>query len=203
MATHPDPAPTASDTTIATGLRIHEQPLSYEQALPVRDSDSIDLVVIHCTELPDLPTAREYGEHIHYPETGTGNAGHYYIDRDGRVEQWVAPGRVAHHVRGFNERSIGIEIVNNGRYPDWLHSRNQTMQEPYTEAQIIALMKLLTHLAGSFAAARWIAGHEDLDRGLVPASDDATVMVHRKLDPGPMFPWQRVLDSGPLQRFAG
>ena len=203
MATPRGPAPTASDTTIATGLRIHQRPLRYEQALPVRDPGSIDLVVIHCTELPDLPTSRQYGERIHYPETGTGNAGHFYVDRDGRVEQWLAPVRVAHHVRGYNERSIGIEVVNTGRFPNWLNSRNQAMREPYAEAQIAALMELLAHLAGSFAALRWIAGHEDLDRGLVPASDDASVMVRRKLDPGPMFPWQRVLESVRLERLAG
>jgi len=172
-------------------------------ALPVREPGSIDLLVIHCTELPDLAMAREYGERIHYPETGTGNAGHFYIDRDGRVEQWVAPTRVAHHVRGYNERSIGIEIVNQGRFPNWLHSRRQTMQEPYAEAQIAALTLLLTHLTQSLESIRWIAGHEDLDREQVPASDDPSVMVQRKLDPGPNFPWQRVLESISLQRLVG
>ena len=169
-------------------------------ALPVREPGSIDLLVIHCTELPDLAMAREYGERIHYPETGTGNAGHFYIDRDGRVERWVATTRVAHHVRGYNERSIGIEIVNQGRFPDWLHSRRQTMQEPYADAQIAALTLLLHHLTQSLETIRWIAGHEDLDREQVPSSDDPSVMVRRKLDPGPTFPWQRVLESIPLQR---
>ena len=86
----------------------------------------ISLVVIHCTELPDLPMARSYAERIHYPTSATGNCGHFYVDRDGAVEQWVPLDRTAHHVRGFNRQSVGIELVNSGRYPDWLDSRSST-----------------------------------------------------------------------------
>ena len=42
----------------------------------------VDLVVIHCTELPDLAIAREYGERVLH-DNGSGNSGHFYIDRDG------------------------------------------------------------------------------------------------------------------------
>jgi N-acetylmuramoyl-L-alanine amidase len=45
-----------------------------------------------------------------------------------------------------------------------------------------------------------IAGHEDLDTAKVAASDDATLRVPRKLDPGPMFPWPRVMAACGLQR---
>ena len=83
--------------------------LEYAHRLDAREPGEIDLVVLHCTELPDLGTAREYGERIHYPSSRTGNAGHYYIDRDGRTEQWVPLDRVAHHVRGHNRNSVGIE----------------------------------------------------------------------------------------------
>ena len=98
---------------------INENLLPYAHRLVSRPTDSIDLVVIHCTELPDLATAREYGQYIHYPDSGTGNSGHFYIERNGNVEQWVPLDRVAHHVRNYNERSIGIELVNTGRFPDW------------------------------------------------------------------------------------
>ena len=102
-------------------------PLSYEGRLKRRLPDEIDLVVIHCTELPDLKTAREYGERIHHTSTRTGNSGHFYIDRDGSIESWIDPERIAHHTRGYNERSVGIELVNNGRWPDWFRSDNQVM----------------------------------------------------------------------------
>lgn len=179
-------------------MRIH--PLPYEDLLDARPLQQIDLVVVHCTELPDLATARRFGERVLYPASGTGNSGHWYIDREGRVERWVDPARVAHHVRGFNARSIGVELVNSGRWPDWLDSRRQAMEEPYPDAQIEALLSLLATLSVDLPGLRWIAGHEDLDTGLVPASDDPAVQVRRKLDPGPLFPWARVLAATPLQR---
>lgn len=178
---------------------IHDWPLPYEARLATRAAADIDLIVIHCTELPDLATAREFGERTPYA-SGTGNSGHYYIDRDGRVHRFVAPQRVAHHTRGYNERSIGIELVNIGRYPDWFDSRRQQMAEPYPEAQVAALIALLGCLSTEFPALVRIAGHEDLDLGEIPASDDATLRIKRKLDPGPLFPWPRVLEAIPLQR---
>jgi N-acetylmuramoyl-L-alanine amidase len=180
-------------------LPIHAWPLPYEDRLAARDIAAIDLVVIHCTELPDLATAREYGERVLY-DGGTGNSGHYYIDRDGTVHLFVAPRRIAHHTRGYNERSIGIELVNTGRYPGWLDSRSQAMREPYTEAQVQALVALLATLKAELPALARIAGHEDLDTARVPSSDDPAVTVHRKRDPGPLFPWARVLHAVPLER---
>ncbi|SFK78326.1 N-acetylmuramoyl-L-alanine amidase [Lysobacter sp. cf310] len=176
------------------------EPLPYEALLDARAAETVDLVVIHCTELPDLATAREYGERVLYPASGTGNSGHYYVDRDGSLHRYVEPLRVAHHTRGYNPRSVGIELVNSGRYPHWLDSRHQAMDEPYTEAQIEALIALLAQLRAQLPALRWIAGHEDLDTTRVEASDDPSVRVQRKLDPGPRFPWPRVLDACGLQR---
>jgi N-acetylmuramoyl-L-alanine amidase len=179
--------------------RIHHSPLSYAPALATRPESAIDLVVIHCTELPDLATARSFGERVFYPESASGNCGHFYIDRDGHIEQWVELTRVAHHVRGFNERSVGIELVNSGRYPHWLSVASQQMEEPYTEFQIISLIGLLTHLCQSLPALCWLAGHEDLDRELVPAADDPATLVRRKMDPGPLFPWERIRSATPLK----
>ncbi|KAF1717427.1 N-acetylmuramoyl-L-alanine amidase [Pseudoxanthomonas yeongjuensis] len=174
-------------------------PLPYERLLEERPRGDIDLAVIHCTELPDLQTARRFGEEVRY-DSGTGNSGHYYIDRDGSVHRYVGVERIAHHVRGYNPRSVGIELVNIGRYPDWLAADKQSMQEAYTEAQIVALLGLLESLQRELPALRFIAGHEDLDTTEVAASDDEGVLVHRKLDPGPLFPWDRVMQSTSLQR---
>lgn len=178
------------------------RPLPYESRLDTRDTDVIELAVIHCTELPDLATARDFAEQVRYAGSGTGDAGHYYIDRDGRIEQWVALDRIAHHVRGHNLRSLGIELVNAGRYPDWLHSCRQQMSEEYPAEQISALCGLLSQLCAQLPGLRSIAGHQDLDPGRVPATDDPAVSVRRKLDPGPRFPWARVLEALPLQRRA-
>lgn len=175
-------------------------PLPYELKLDARPLAQIDLVVIHCTETPTLASAREFGERVLYEGSGTGNSGHYYIDRDGRVVLYVRPDRVAHHVRGYNPRSIGIELVNTGRYPHWRDSKHQAMNEPYPEAQMLALLALLAQLQREFPGLRYIAGHEDLDTALEPALDDPNVQVPRKRDPGPLFPWERVMRHVQLQR---
>lgn len=180
-------------------VNIHDWPLPYVQQLEVRNIEDIDLVIVHCTELPDLAMARQYGERILYVESGSGNSGHYYIDRDGRVSRFVPDDRVAHHTRGFNPRSIGIELVNTGRYPNWLDSRQQTMSDPYTGAQLDALEHLLRQLQTQLPKLKRIAGHEDLDTATEPASDDPALQVHRKRDPGPQFPWPRFEALG-LQR---
>ncbi len=136
-------------------------PLPYVDHLDPREIAQIELVVIHCTELPSLAIARKFGEMAHY-DSGTGNSGHYYIDRDGRTEEYVPPERIAHHTRGWNPRSVGIELVNSGRHPDWLDSRRQQMTEPYPAAQIDALIALLADLRLRCPALTDIAGHEDL-----------------------------------------
>ena len=181
---------------------IRIDPLPYAASLAKRPLGDIDLVVIHCTELPDLAMAREFGEQVRYADSGTGNSGHYYIDRDGSIVEYVDPGHVAHHTRGYNPRSVGIELVNIGRYPDWLDSRHQAMNELYMDQQIEALIGLLQALCARIPSLRQIAGHEDLDPDMVEASDDPRVRVRRKRDPGPRFPWAQVLAGVSLQRFA-
>jgi len=183
-------------------LAIDHWPLPYEERLAARPSSAIDLVVIHCTELPDMAMAREFGERIHYAGTRTGNSGHYYIDLEGKVYRFVADTRVANHTFGYNPRSIGIELVNIGRYPHWSDSRHQAFTVPYTAAQIAALRSLLAQLRNDHANLHWIAGHEDLDQRLEPASDDPSVMLPRRQDPGPLFPWAEVLDGSDLERLS-
>lgn len=181
-------------------LPIDVDPLPYETRLAARPLSQVDLVVIHCTEVPTLAESRTFGEKVLYEDSGTGNSGHFYIDRDGSLHQYVATDRVAHHTRGYNPRSIGIELVNTGRYPRWLDADHQAMTEPYTPAQIDTLVALLKRLVAQHPALRFIAGHEDLDTTMVEATDDPTKQVHRKRDPGPLFPWDHVLADVPLQR---
>lgn len=184
---------------MAARFVIRDEPLPYVGRLAPRNPAHIDLVVIHCTELPDLMMAREYGDRVVHPD-GTGNSGHYYVDRDGSIHRYVPDARIAHHVRGCNEHSIGIELVNRGRYPDWLDSRHQAMTEPYPRAQIDALLALLADLRRRLPGIARIAGHQDLDTGTVAASDDPAIRVRRKLDPGPRFPWATVLARCGLAR---
>ena len=184
----------------SVSLNIRQSPLSYVQQLDNRRTEDINLVVVHCTELPDLAMARVYGEKVHYPDSQTGNSGHFYINRDGSIEQWVPLARVAHHVRGFNPQSIGIELVNTGRYPDWYHTGHQQMTEPYPVMQIEALAALVDHLQTRLTGLEEIAGHEDLDTGMVASQDRPDTMIRRKLDPGPLFPWSEFMNRVSLHR---
>ena len=183
-------------------LSIKERPLPYADALPERAAEDVELLVIHCTELPDMATARRYGEKVVHA-SGTGNSGHYYIDRDGTISCYVPGTRIANHVRGHNPYSIGIELVNLGRYPDWWDSRHQSMSEPYRASQISALRELVDYLRGEFPNLRKIAGHEDLDTDMMQASDDPSLQVRRKLDPGVMFPWADIMQGSQLTRIGG
>jgi N-acetylmuramoyl-L-alanine amidase len=174
--------------------------LPYIDQLSKRTSTYIDLIVIHSTELPDLAMARDYGERILYPETKTGASGHFYIDRNGDLFCFVPPERIAHHVKGYNERSIGIELVNAGRYPNWFDSTAQTVTEAYPCAQIACLKALLSALCLDYPSLRFIAGHSDLDLEKVAASDNPNLRVRRKIDPGVLFPWPEVLTHLSLKR---
>ncbi|MBL0164998.1 MAG: N-acetylmuramoyl-L-alanine amidase [Xanthomonadales bacterium] len=182
-------------------LPIQDWPLPYEERLAERLPSAIDLVVIHCTELPDLATAREFGERIRYEDSQTGNSGHYYIDRDGRMLRFVGDLRVAHHTFKFNPRSIGIELVNTGRYPNWNDSRHQAMTEAYTAAQIDSLLGLLKQLRNTYPNLQWIAGHDALDQRKEPSSDNPDLLLPRRIDPGPMFPWSAVVAGSGLKRW--
>ncbi len=177
-------------------------PVSYETRLEARDAADVDLVVIHCTELPDMALAREYAERIQHPGSQTGNCGHLYVDRDGAIHRFVADNRVAHHCHGWNARSIGIELVNRGRWPDWRDSRHQTFSEAYPAAQVDALNRLLESLRSDCPGLARIAGHEDLDRRTEPASDDPSILLPRRRDPGPLFPWAEVIAACGLERLA-
>lgn len=179
---------------------IAQRPLSYARRLENRDVRDITLVVIHCTELPDMADARDWGEKIVYPGSATGNCGHYYIGRDGRIEQWVPLDRIAHHVRSFNRHSVGIELVNTGRFPNWFDSTCQQMTETYPQVQLQSLTALLAHLVDTLPGLKHIAGHADLDTGMLPSGDRPDIRVRRKLDPGPQFPWADILDHTPLSR---
>ncbi|HET8942249.1 MAG TPA: N-acetylmuramoyl-L-alanine amidase [Rudaea sp.] len=182
-------------------LPVHDWPLTYESRLDQRKLESVDLVVIHCTELPDMKTARQFGELIHYPASQTGNSGHYYIDTDGTIHRFVGNARVANHTYGHNPRSIGIELSNIGRYPNWGDSRHQAFTAPYTKAQIDALLGLLRRLRQELPNLQYIAGHEDLDQRLEPARDNPAIMLRRRQDPGPLFPWVQIVPASGLQRF--
>lgn len=105
---------------------------------------------------------------------------HYMIDRDGTLRTSVPEGQVAHHVYSFSQRSIAIELINDGDGRD-----------PFPEAQLNALVGLLRDIAQRRGIAReGVLRHSDLDNAALPC--DRT--QRRKVDPGAAYPHDAVLD---------
>ncbi|ODS31876.1 MAG: N-acetyl-anhydromuranmyl-L-alanine amidase [Candidatus Scalindua rubra] len=176
-------------------MKIIDNLLSYNNLLKVRDLSSIDIIVFHCTELPTLADARKEGEKI-IPgrKEKCGNSGHYYIDRDGQIYRFIEDNRIAYHVISHNDHSIGIEIVNIGRYPDWYSTKNQIPTEEYTKAQIDSTVELLAFLKKKIPSLKTIKQHFELDNQMVISSDKPNIKVSRKIDPGPLFPWAKIVN---------
>lgn len=183
-------------------LEIKDNKLPYWQSLSERSTDDLNMVVIHATELTDMAEAREYGERVLYEDSGTGASGHYYIDRDGTIEQYVPDDRIANHTSGWNKKTISIELINLGRYPNWFHTDNQVMKEPYADAQIDALIKLVNEFKRRYPTIEYTEGHEDLDRRMMAAENDPARDVPRKMDPGKHFPWDRFIVETGLKKQA-
>lgn len=108
---------------------------------------------------------------------------HYVIGRDGRVEAGIPESLAASHAVGWNRRSIGIELVNNGDGVD-----------PFPEPQLAALRQLVREIRGRHpgVAPERILRHSDVDHSLFPAArhGQACSAFRRKLDPGDAFPWE-------------
>ncbi|MFB4318058.1 N-acetylmuramoyl-L-alanine amidase [Actinomadura sp. 21ATH] len=166
---------------------MQDHPVGWYRDLPVRAAADVTAVVLHATETPDLESARRLAE-----DGPSRVCGHLYIDRDGTAHRFVPLDRVAAHVRGHNAPSIGIEMVNSGRHPDHFDSRRQEPSEDFTAAQIATLKDVLRGLRARFPNLREMVRHSDLDTAVVPASDDPSVLVRRRIDPGPRFPWDEI-----------
>lgn len=173
-----------SGTTIVPG------DLPWSGSLPQRELAEITAVVLHATETPDLATARQIAMQS-VGQDGVGLCGHLYIDRDGTCVRFVRLNRIANHVRGHNRHTIGIEIVNVGRYPHHFDSRHQEPAEPFPDQQIAALEQVLAWLRRTCPNLAELVRHSDLDEEMVPASDDPSARVRRRIDPGPRFPWEQ------------
>lgn len=82
--------------------------------------------------------------------------------------------------RGLNNRSIGIEIVNAGCKGE----PSPTTCASYSKEQIDLVIQLVKQVSAEHRVApQRVLGHSD-------------IAPHRKLDPGPNFPWWRLAQEG-------
>ena len=141
-----------------------------ERALP------ITMVVLHYTEMLGAEAALA---RMCDPEAKV--SAHYLISEAGEVIRLVDEGKRAWHagasywrgLRDVNSASIGIELD----HPGHAHG-----YRPFSEAQFEALVPLLHRIVQAHNIPRAnVVGHSD-------------VAPRRKIDPGELFPWDRLAE---------
>jgi N-acetylmuramoyl-L-alanine amidase len=149
---------------------------------------AIDMVVIHSTGGPTCDAsgrpiwvkAGELDANLRFIEAHPRLGIHYMIDRDGTLRSSVPEDEVAHHVFRFSERSIAIELINDGDGVD-----------PFAAPQLDALVALLRDITQRRGITRdGVKRHSDLDTAPMPC--DRT--RRRKVDPGAAFPFDDTLN---------
>lgn len=153
-----------------------------------REGWEVDAVVLHHISLPPGRFGGAWVEEFfcnrldctadpYFPEIAHLRvSAHFYVDRQGRVTQFVDTELKAWHagesalggVPDVNRFSVGIELEGDE-------------VAPYAEEQYAALERLLPELCRAHPriAAPRVLGHEHVAPG-------------RKRDPGPLFDWERV-----------
>jgi N-acetylmuramoyl-L-alanine amidase len=138
----------------------------------------VDILVLHYT---GMPTAEGALKRLCAAEAKV--SAHYTIDEDGTIYRHVAETMRAWHAgvsywageRDINARSIGIELVNPG---------HEFGYRAFPEAQIAALIELGRGIVQRHPIPpQRVLGHSD-------------VAPKRKIDPGELFPWQRLAAEG-------
>jgi len=153
---------------------VHDERLSpnfNERRLPVT------MAVLHYTELPH----DEALDRLTDPDAGV--SAHYFISEQGRVTRLVPEDKRAWHagiscwrgVTDVNSASIGIELDHPGHAGGY---------REFAPAQIDALIPLLAAIVKRY----------DIPRANVVAHSD--VAPARKIDPGELFPWDRLAEYG-------
>ncbi|WP_313256414.1 N-acetylmuramoyl-L-alanine amidase [Stenotrophomonas acidaminiphila] len=160
----------------ACGHAPPRNPLAGWVPSPNQDVRRPNLIVIHFTEQDSVQQSLDT---LRGRNSGGPVSAHYLIGADGTRYQLVSDERRAWHAGAgswgpftdLNSASIGIELDNDGR-------------SPFAEAQVQSLLVLLEDLCTRLRIPRsQIIGHQDL----APT---------RKPDPGPLFPWKRLADTG-------
>lgn len=136
----------------------------------------ISMVVLHYTEMADAETAI-----ARLSDAEAKVSAHYLISEAGEVVRLVDEDKRAWHAgisywRGHpdvNSASIGIELD---------HPGHALGYRAFSEAQIAALVPLLARIVKQYGIPRAnVVGHSDV----APA---------RKIDPGELFPWDRLAE---------
>lgn len=140
---------------------------------PRSSGTAVDRVVVHSSFAKAKPRADWFGKDAIFAvwrdqKDSQGKpylSVHYFIDRGGKVYQLVPEAEVANHAKGYNSRSIGIELA--GIADDFAEEAKKggaTDQDlAYTDAQYKALSDLLTDAARRWPGVKAIR-HSDVEK---------------------------------------
>jgi N-acetyl-anhydromuramyl-L-alanine amidase AmpD len=161
-------------------------------------------IIVHFTANCELSESTKAFNNMQRPVSA-----HYLIDREGKISHMVPDEKRAWHagqscwqdIEDMNAYSIGIEIINPGNSePDKEPCRNEqevwnaqtakrisgsaSVWYAFTPAQTESVIKLCQRLMKKHhIGAQNVLGHSDIAPG-------------RKVDPGPLFPWELLARQG-------
>jgi len=117
-----------------------------------------DYIVVHCSAtLPKKRVTKEFLEKKHRQKGFLTIGYHYVIEVDGQIVDGRSLDEVGMHLKGYNERTIGICLVGG------VSKENPNIfVKNFTKKQMISLSSLLQELRQKFPTAT-IVGHSDLD----------------------------------------
>jgi len=155
----------------------------FDTSHPSANYDSrIQFVVVHYTSasLERSLQLLTHGEVSSHYLIGDDKGATIYKLMDENFRSWHAGESEWQGRTWLNSSSIGIEIVN----PGFKDTPTGRLWYPYSEDQVQSLIVLLKDISKRYAInPRSIIGHSD-------------IAPLRKLDPGPLFPWERLAAEG-------
>lgn len=122
----------------------------------------IDLLVIHCAATrPSMDVGVSDIRKWHINNGWYDIGYHFVIRRNGVLESGRPLDQIGAHVKGHNERSIGICLVGGVSQEDY-----RVPEDNFTKEQYATLRKFIKELRGFYPDVK-IMGHNQLDRGKV------------------------------------
>jgi N-acetylmuramoyl-L-alanine amidase len=137
-----------------------------------------DYIVVHCTATGDKDVSVDDIRKMHKAQGWSDIGYHWVIYRDGTIRQGRKPeDSVGSHVKGFNNKSLGISLVGGKEVSPGKWKAN------FTEAQMKSLAELLAITQRKYPNAK-ILGHRDLS----PDKDhDGVIEPHEFIKECPCF----------------
>jgi len=147
------------------------------------DGARVQYIILHYTATDFAGTMRAFTQNTKRSRVSA----HYVITQDGTIVHVVPEHKRAWHagrsywngLQDLNDISIGVEIVNNG----YTRTEDGKRWHPFAAEQIHAVGQVCADIVERYGIPRaHVLGHAD-------------IAPHRKVDPGPLFPWNMLYDK--------